>query len=175
MVTNKNIDWSGDCNFENGKVVSFKTNKASNHYHMKPIPSTDKAIEEAKRASVTLEALMRPATCNEIVIAIKKLSLICGKQNRTAKEIDSIISDYYNDLSGYPIRLINEACEAYRKLPDNNNFMPTSGKLIALMETKWHKMKFLKARIDKILGTHEDPLIKKNRSVSLDDALARLM
>lgn len=158
MVNDKDIDWEENCNFdENGKVVNFKTDKVTNHRYMRPIPRGERAVQDAKEAKLTLEAMMTPAIMEQLAIAFKKLHISCGKQNRNPEEMKHMFTDYYNDLRKYPIKLIEGACEVYRKLPEGNEFMPTSGKLIALMEDKWHKMLFLKRRIDKILGDYVEP------------------
>lgn len=175
MVTNKDIDWDGNCEFENGKVVGFKVDKQTNHYHMRPIPCGEKAVNEAKQASIILDAIMKPATREQVAIAWKKLSLHCGMQGKSTAEINSLVADYYHDLKDYPIKLIEEACEAYRKLPEDNNFMPTTGKLISMMSEKYYKMKFLRTRIDKILGLYIEPSRNQNKTISLNEALAKLL
>ena len=174
MLNNKDIDWEGNCIFEDGNVVGFKVDKASNHRYMQPIPKNEYIVNSAKEAKKTLDAVMQPATFDQIGIEIKKLSLHCGKANKNAEETKYMFMDYCKDLEGYPIKLIAEACEKYRKLSEGNEFMPNSGKLIALMAEKWHKMKFLKTRIDKILGTYVEPAKKQNRVLSFDEALAQL-
>jgi len=175
MVISKDIDWEGNCEFKNGKVVGFKVDKQTNHYHMRPIPCEEKFINEAKQASITLDAIMKPATREQVAIAWKKLSLHCGVQGKSTSEINSLVADYYHDLKEYPIRLIEEACETYRKLPKDNNFMPTTGKLISLMSEKHYKMKFLRTRIDKILGLYIEPAWEQNKMLSLNDILAKLL
>ncbi len=175
MLNDKDIDWEGNYNFENGRVVSFKHDKFTNHFHMRQIPQGEKATNAAKEVLKTLEVIMQSATMEQVALAFKKLYVTCGKQNRSPEEMKYMFTDYYNDLGKYPIKLIEEACEAYRKLPEGNEFMPTSGKLIALMAEKWHKMLFMKTRINKILGLHVEPTIKQNKILSLDEALARLM
>jgi len=142
---------------------------------MRPIPHGEKAINAAKEALRTLEGIMKPATSEQVAIAFKKLHIACGKQNRNPEEMKLMFTDYYNDLGKYPIKLIEDACEAYRKLPEGNEFMPTSGKLIALMADKWHKMLFMKTRINKILGLHVEPAMKQNKTLSLDEALAQFI
>ena len=72
------------------------------------------------------------------------------------------------------MKLIADACEAYRKLPEGNQFMPSSGKIIGLLNDKWWKIKFLKQRIEKILGIYVPPEKKQNRVLSLDEALEAL-
>lgn len=151
--------------------MGFKTNKASNHRRMLPIPNDEKTIEEAKQAQSVLEIAMRPATSAEIALMFKKLTLHCGKQVKSFEEINSMVSDYYHDLKEYPVKLIEEACEQYRKLPSGNNFMPMSGQLIALMTEKYYKMQFLKARIEKLLGENINPALEPNKKISLRDAL----
>lgn len=140
---------------------------------MKPIPTSDKALNAAKDAMKTLDAIMRPATRDQVGMEFKKLYLISGKQTRTPEEMKYMFNSYYTDLKEYPIKLIAEACEEYRKLPDGNSFMPQSGLLIELMSVKWSKMKFMRLRINKILGTHVDKPLKQNKTVSLAEALSQ--
>ena len=175
LINDKDIDWEGNCIFENGKVVGFKHESTSNHKHMLPIPKAEWLVNSANVAMMALEAIMQPATPDQIAIEVKKLSLHCGKTNKTPEEVKYMTMDYYNDLKGYPIKLIAEACQKYRTLPEKNEFMPNSGKLIALMAVKWHKMKFLKERINKILGTHREPERKRNEVLSLDEALEAII
>ena len=152
LLNDRDIDWEDNCIFEKGKVVGFKTDKISNNYHMHPIPSSNFIIDSAKEALKTLHSVMQPASYDQIAIEIKKLSLHCGKTNKSPEEMKYIFLDYCKDLESYPIRLIQDACGKYRKLPEGNNFMPSSGKLISLMEEKLCKMQFYKKRIEKILG-----------------------
>lgn len=175
MLNDKDIDWEGNCIFEDGKVAGFKTEKASNHKYMMPIPQFDWLQESAKIASKQLDGFMYPATPDQIGIEIKKLSLHCGKSNKSQEETKYMFMDYCKDLESYPIKLISEACDKYRKQAEGNEFMPSSGKLIALMADKWHKMKLLRQRIDKILGTSAPPHQKQNRVLSLDEALEQLI
>lgn len=146
------IDWDGSCIFENGKVIGFKIARASNHYQMRPIPNSDKAINDARQSKQILESIMRPSTMEQIATVFKRLHIVSGKQNRSAEEMKYMFTDYYADLGKYPIKLIENACAAYRRLPEGNEFMPTSGKLISLMAEEWAKLLFQKSRVDKILN-----------------------
>lgn len=175
MLSNRDIDWNGDCNFVDGKVVSFVTNKSTNHYHMRPIPTKEETVQEAKQAMITLEAIMQPASYEQMAVVFKRLSSHCGKVNKSPEDIKYMFNDYYADLGKYPIKLIEEACEKYRKLPEGNEFMPSSGKLIELMREKLGRMLFLKSRIEKILGTYVEPVQRQNRTLSLDEALDKLI
>ncbi len=175
MLNDRDIDWDNNCNFEGKKVINFRTNKATNHYHMRPIPQSEDTIKAANEALRTLEAVMQPATMEQVAIAFKKLHVTCGKQNRNPEEMKYMFTDYYKDLDKYPIKLIEEACEVYRTLPEGNEFMPTSGRLISLMTEKWNKMLFMKIRINKILGLHNEPESKQNRALSLNEALDKLL
>lgn len=175
LLNDKDIDWEGNCIFENGKVVGFKVEKASNHRYMIPIPKDDWLIESAKVASKELDEKERPATPDQIAIELKKLSIHCGKTNKNAEETKYMLMDYCIDLKDYPIKLIAEACQKYRTQAEGNEFMPNAGKLKALMADKWHKMKFLRSRIDKILGVYVKPQEKQNRVLSLDEALEQLI
>ncbi len=175
MLNRTDIDWDGNCNFEDGKVVSFKIANAANHYQMRPIPSNDRAINDAREAKKVIEAIMQPASYEQMVVVFKKLSSHCGKVNKSPEDIKYMFNDYYHDLKKYPIKLIEGACEAYRKLPEDNAFMPTSGKLIALMAEPWHAIKRVEVKINKILGLHVEPAMKQNKMLSLDEALAKLL
>lgn len=172
MLNDKNIDWNGNCEFKDGKVVGFLKDDFRNNYQMRPIPRGLKASNDALEAQKTLNGMMTPSTRDQVSIALKKLSIHCGKQNKTPQEINSMLADYYNDIGMYPIKLIEDACEQYRKQPENNNFMPNSGQLIAIMADKYHKMKFIRKRIDMILGKEvKEPKKNRNRPVSLMEAI----
>ncbi len=173
LLNSINIDWEGNCIFENGKVTGFKNNSLTNSYNLKPIPQSEKAINDAKEAMLILEAAMRPATQNEIAICIKRLSLHCGMQAKAPEDVKYMFLDYCNDLKQFPANLIENACEEYRKLPEGNKFMPSSGQLISLINGRFKKMQFMKTRINKILGN--EPEQKENGGVSLLDALNKLV
>lgn len=175
LLTSKDIDWDGNCIFDGGRVTGFKVDKTTNHRHMKPIP-TDEGFKAAARASqVTLEELLRPATPEQIILEIKKLSLHCGKTIKAEEEAKFIFMDYCKDLSKYPIRLIAEACDNYRKLPKGNSFMPKSGRLIELLTIKYHKIKFWQAHNNKILELHVEPEVSRNQVPTLDEILKDLL
>jgi hypothetical protein len=174
-MSNQDIDWDGNCVFdENGKVVDFKIQSAGNHSRMRPIPKMEALIKDAKEADKLLSSIMQPATKEQISIIMKKLALHCGLQNKAPEEVISLISDYCHDLAEYPAALIDEAGTRYRKLPEGNNFMPSSGKLISMISEKHYKMRFMRKRIDQILGKHEEKKERGNKTVSLMDALNAL-
>lgn len=173
MLNRTNIDWNGNCIFEGGKVVGFKIANASNNYQMVPIPSNERTIADAKHNMEILKAIMKPATMEQVALIFKRLHTSCGKQNRSPEEMKYMFNDYYADLGKYPPKLIQDACDAYRRLPEGNEFMPQSGKLIALMCADWNYLHFLKSRIEKILGIYVEPLRKQNRTVPLDEAMER--
>jgi len=175
-MKNHNIDWSGNCEFdENGKVTGFKVPSTSNHFGMIPIPNDEKTMQDAREADRVLNSVMQPATKDQIAIAIKKLSLHCGLQAKAPSEVKSMFVDYCYDLRGYPKALIDEACRLYRQMPEGNSFMPSSGKLISLINEKYHKMKFMRSRIDKILGKDKPEPKRENKAISLMDALDDLL
>lgn len=176
QITDKNIDWEGHCEFdENGKVVKFKIPNPSNNFRMAPIPMDNKTLHEAKIADLTLKAIMQPATKEQIAICIKRLSLHCGMQAKAPEEVKYLFLDYCNDLAAYPIKLIEDACKGYRTTSEGNQFMPSSGKLISIIEPKYRKFKLLRTRIDKILGTYIASTERQNKTLSLDEALNKLM
>lgn len=152
ILNDNDIDWDDNCIFENGKVVGFKKDKASNHRQMRPIPKGERAINESLEAKRYLDSQMQPVTKEQFAVIFKKLHILSGKQNRSPEEMKYMFNDYYADLSKYPAKLIESACAAYRKLPEGNEFMPTSGKLISLMADEWAKLLFQKSRVDKILN-----------------------
>lgn len=173
MISNKNIDWEGNCIFENGKVIGFKRDSAKNNYHMLPVPCDTRTLHDAKEASLLLDATMQPMGKMPFAMMIKRLNLHCGKQIKTPEEVELMMIDYYNDLKSYPAQLLEFACQDYRKLPEGNNFMPSSGQLISLMAEKMAKLNFMRKRIDKILGKIEPE--KENRGLSLVEALEKIM
>lgn len=174
-MSSQDIDWDGNCVFdENGKVVDFKIQSAGNHSRMRPIPKVEALIKDAKEADKLLSSIMQPATKEQISVIMKKLALHCGLQNKAPNEVASLINDYCYDLAEYPAALIDEAGTRYRKLPEGNNFMPSSGKLISLMQPKFSKMKFMRKRIDQILGKYEEPKRRENKTISLMDAINAL-
>lgn len=176
LINNRDIDWDGNCVFdEDGKVVEFKTQSSSNHYRMRPVPKTDAVMRDAFEADRLLSSIMQPATGDQIALAIKKLALHCGLQGKAPEEVQYMFLDYCHDLAEYPVVLINEACATYRKLPEGNNFLPSSGKLISLMQGKYSKMKFMRKRINQILGLCSEPVQgRENKTMSLMDALNAL-
>ena len=177
LINSKNIDWDGNCVFDdNGKIVEFKTQSTNNHYGLKPIPKSDAAMRDAIEADKLLESIMRPATHEQIAIAIKKLALHCGLQGKAPEEVQYMFIDYCQDLAEYPKSLIDGACAEYRKLPEGNNFLPSSGKLISLMQPKFSKMKFMRKRINQILGLSNEKMqgARENKSVSIMDAINNL-
>lgn len=148
------IDWNDDCIFEGNQVVKFKTQKPSNSFSMKPIPQTEKVKHAVLQAYEIYKQISRRPTRDEIAIIWKKLSLHFGGQQRTASEINSLISDYYIDLKSYPVKLIEEACQQYRTMSEGNKYMPGTGCLIALIKRKASNLEFIKSRIDKLLKTN---------------------
>ena len=175
-MTNSNIDWEGNCEFdEAGKVVKFIIPKSTNHFRMMPIPKDDETLQEAKEADLILQAIMQGATREQVAVCIKRLSLHCGMQAKAPEEVKHLFLDYCNDLASYPVKLIEDACKEYRTSVEGNQFMPSSGKLISMIEPKFRKMKLLRQRIDKILGVYVHPAQNTNKTMSLNEALAKLL
>lgn len=172
LLNDRYIDWDENCIFENGKVVGFHRQTTTNSYTLRPIPKSEKALNDAKTALLILEGAMQRASSDQIAIIIKRLSLHCGMQAKAPGDVKYMFLDYCNDLKEYPAQLIETACEEYRKLPEGNSFMPSSGQLISLMNSKFKKMQFIKRRINKILGV-EDKL--EIRGLSLIEALDKLI
>lgn len=155
LVNSREIDWDGNCIFENGKVVRFRHQDQRNSFSMRPIPQNEDTQKMARNALLTLDNALKPATTDEIALSVKKLSLHCGMQDKSPLDVKFMFMDYCVDLKDYPIGLIDEACKSYRQQSSGNEFMPSSGKLISMMESKYYKMIFLKKRVEKILGIDE--------------------
>jgi hypothetical protein len=175
IVASKNIDWNGNCVFENGKVVGFKYQDSSNHFRMIPVPQGNRARNAASQALEAINQALRHSSVTEIALILKKLSTHCAKVNKSPTEVDLIGTDYISDLRKYPAFLITEACESYRLQPSDNQFMPSSGKLISMMTPKYLKLKALKVKAEKILGIYEEPAKRENKPVSLMDALNNVL
>lgn len=139
---------------------------------MKPIPQGEGIINDALKADKLLQSVMNPATREQIAMAIKKLSLHCGKQFKNPDDIKHMFNDYCEDLAEYPALLINQACKSYRTQAEGNNFMPSSGKLIELMSKRMHSLRKIKSRVDKILGVQP---VANEKPVSLNEAIERMM
>jgi hypothetical protein len=178
VLGSKSIDWDGVCKFdEHGNFEGYAspTNPKNNKY-LRPIPSAEKSISEARRTKAILTEALKPPHESEMMVELKKLSLHCGLQNKAPEEVMHMFDDYLEDLKDYPYKLLREACKKYRTLPEGNNFMPSSGKLISLMADKYHKLKFLQSRVDKILGLHlEAEKPRENKGITLNEALNRLL
>jgi len=171
------IDWDGNCEFdENGVVVRFKKPNPANSFSMRPIPQTDAVLSDAKAAKATLDVALRPPAKQELALIVKKLSLHCGMQKKAPEEVNLLFADYWEDLKAYPKFLIEEACQKYRLLPEGNDFMPSSGKLVSMMAEKLAKLNFIRRRVDKILGLQvDDTKPKQNKPVSLSEALDKIL
>jgi len=134
-------------------------------------------LQEAKEAKKILQDIMHPATKEQIAIIIKRLSLHCGMQSKEPQEVKYMFIDYCHDLANYPAFLIEEACAKYRTKHEGNKFLPSSGQIIALIDEKYKKIKFIQMRIDQILGTYS-PIgsqTNHNKPISLNEALSKLI
>jgi len=168
LISDNNIDWYGVCIFDHeGNILGYRYPNGL-RIKLKPIPRDLQTKELAMKYLGIVEALLQPATNDQIAIAIKKLSLQCGMQSRAPEEIKFMIMDYISDLSKYSIKLIEDACAEYRRLPEGNKFMPSSGQLITLMQKKYQKLDLIASRMRKIIGC--EPSVAKEM-LSIDEAI----
>jgi hypothetical protein len=139
---------------------------------MQPIPKdNDEMIEEKHK----LDQIMRPSTKHEFATLITALGMHCGMQNKNPDVIKSMMRDYWQDMSDYPKYLIEKACSKYRTLPEGNEFMPSSGKLISLVKAEFITLKRMEKRLNIILGNEvkKDPSKRENGMVSVDQILEK--
>jgi hypothetical protein len=172
-ITSTKIDWDSNCKFDElGNVVGFHRQDIKNNYSMKPVPHDEKILKLAREGKKVLDGVMKPASREEIALAVKKLSLHCGMQDRAPNDVKHMFNDYCEDLKQYSLLLINDACAAYRKSLKSSKFLPSSGELIALIKPRYAKLARMRDRINKILGEQENlPKDKKDGTVLLSDLL----
>lgn len=170
------IDWEANCHFdESGKVIAFKRENIKNNCQMKPVPQDAQTMKDAMEADKMLRAVMQPCTKEQLAFTLKKLSLHVGMGKKTQTEVKLLFLDYFEDLSQYPIKLIEDACAEYRRLPNGNEFFPSSGRLIAMIKPKFDKMQLLRRRIDAILGINNPPVVKKKKQMTLTEIIETII
>lgn len=169
LLDSQKIDWNGNCLFdENGKIIAFAVESTKNTPNLKPIPKTEAILRDAKEADKLLQSIMQTPSRELMSIIITRLSVSCALQSQTKGAMIQKIENYFEDLRDIPICLIEKACSLYRKLPSGNEFMPTSGRLISLIQTDLNKLKKQRHRIDLILGRVQppQPYIKKAQNAA---------
>lgn len=82
--------------------------------------------------------MLMPAEPIEILQAIAKLRLHFPTSHLKDSELKALLSDYLQDMSSYPIDLIEKACVEYRRNHENL-FFPKLGQLLKLMDDHWYK------------------------------------
>jgi hypothetical protein len=135
------VDWTG------------KSLGRSEHYS-RGIPVIKKDSEFYKnilKSIKTVEALLLPANPRQILTSLAKLRLHYATAQMTEAENRLMIHDYINDLSTYPIDIIEQSCVDYRR-DAQNQFYPKIGQLIKIANQyfcmrKW-KIQKLKALIE---------------------------
>lgn len=103
------------------------------------------------KAISTLEQLLLPSEPKQILTSLAKLRLHYATAQMTEAENRLMIHDYINDLSIYPIDIIEQSCVDYRR-DAQNQFYPKIGQLIKIANQyfymrKW-KLQKLKALIE---------------------------
>ena len=176
ITTSPMIDWEANCQFDElGNVIAFKRESIKNHPRLKPIPQDSQTMNDAKEADKMLRAVMQPCTKEQLAFTLKKLSLHVGMGKKTPQEVEMFFLDYFEDLHQYPIKLIEDACAEYRRLPNGNEFFPSSGRLIAMIKPKFDKMQLLRRRIDAILGVNKPPVVKKKKELTLTEIIETII
>jgi hypothetical protein len=118
-----------------------------------PIPVIDKSSSiyfELQSSIKNIENLLIEAHPKQILIEIAKLRLHYYSGKLSAKEEESLLDDYVNDLAKYPIDLIRIACVKYRQNA-NNLFFPKIGQLIELISDPWYDRKWQLTKMQKLL------------------------
>ena len=87
-------------------------------HYSKPIPvisKTSAIYAQLVEAKVKLEEVMQPATSQEIINLLTRLSLHYPINGLEKSQFQTLIADFIEDLSPYPTDLIRDACRAYRR------------------------------------------------------------
>ena len=84
--------------------------------------------------------MLKPASVEQIADMLIKLSLQYPSPAMNKEQFKMMIIKYIEDLSPYPIDLIEQACAAYAQNTDNR-FFPKSYKLSDLIMGAWRKRK----------------------------------
>jgi hypothetical protein len=85
---------------------------------------------ELARAAAALSTSLSPATPGEIAEMIDRLAWHYPRTARPAAARRTIAEDWIADLAHLPADIIDAACAAWRRAP--NDFAPTPGHLLAL-------------------------------------------
>jgi hypothetical protein len=105
LLNDKGVDWCcdmlGKSEYLNRKVPAL--NRDSMLY--------SQLIEAISR----FERLLMPAKDAEIISLLAQLRLHFALQHLSEIEIGTLINDYLEDLSSYPIDIIEQACIDYRR------------------------------------------------------------
>lgn len=100
---------------------------AKGRHGQRPAPPERALIGEAAKA---LSASLTPATCKEIASLIEELAWHYPRQDRTEAARKTVSRDWLRDLCHLPADIIDAACTAWRRAP--NDFAPTPGHILAL-------------------------------------------
>ena len=162
------IDWDDTAIFENGKVVSFKNKSTTNNYSLKPIPSDDKSISDARDAKQSIADILKPPTKESFAAMFKILTLNYNHQAKNTKDWGIVSGAWEFDLGGYPKVLLQQVFGDLRRDGDQK-FMPNIGEVIKRLDIPLNKIKRVERRVNKILG------IEEQKEISLLEQLNKLI
>jgi hypothetical protein len=97
-----------------------------------------------------LERLLMPAKDAEVISLLAQLRLHFALPYLSEIEIGILMNDYLEDLSIYPIDIIEQACVDYRR-DKNSLFFPKVGQLLGLIREKWYERKYKLQKLKKLL------------------------
>lgn len=144
LLSDEGIDWQGNM-------------LGKSQYLSKRVPVISKnsvVYDQLIEAISVIEKLLEPANETDIIPLLVKLRLHFSLQHLSEIEISILINDYLEDISIYPIDIIEQACIDYRKC-EKSLFFPKVGQILALIKDKWYKRRYKLQKLKKLLETSQ--------------------
>lgn len=116
---------------------------------LKAMPPAEEQAQIAEVAKA-LSASLTPAKPAEIAKMIEELAWHYPRQERPDPARQTVARDWLRDLGHLPADIIDAACTAWRRAP--NQFAPTPGHILALAEPILHTRQFWARRAAELSG-----------------------
>jgi hypothetical protein len=119
--------------------------------HKVPTIDRDSALyDQLIKARDEMEAKLMPARISDILTVLARLRFHYPTAGMNEKQFSYLLEDYVEDLSIYPIDLINDACKAYRR-DGKHQFFPKIGELLTLIKEHWYPRRSRLQRINTLI------------------------
>lgn len=144
LLNDKGIDWRGDM-------------LGKSEYLCRKIPVIDRnsrLYSQLLEAISRFEKLLEPSCDTETIQLLAKLRLHFVLSQLSEAEIGILINDYLEDVSIYPLDIIEQACIDYRR-DKNSLFFPKVGQLLELIKERWYPRKYKLQKLKKLLDASQ--------------------